>query len=155
MKRGWEGLVGFIRRNVCVPIPQVQSLDELNRMLLTKCRQYAAHQIRGKAASVGVMLTEDKRQMHPLPGYRFERQGRFMPALIGIARGFDTNNYSVPSDCRAREVTVKATPEVVQILYSAASSLSIPGVTKKSKTSIARALPEASGKEGACHLLCS
>ena len=113
-----EGLVGFIRRNVCVPIPQVQSLDELNRMLLTKCRQYAAHQIRGKAASVGVMLTEDKRQMHPLPGYRFETARKIHARVDRYCTvRFDTNNYSVPSDCRAREVTVKATPEVVQILY--------------------------------------
>lgn len=33
-----EGLVGYIRRNVCVPIPRVNSMSELNEQFLQKCK---------------------------------------------------------------------------------------------------------------------
>ena len=44
--------MGYIRRNVCVPIPRTDTLEQLNKMLLDKCRRYLKHQIRGKEADV-------------------------------------------------------------------------------------------------------
>lgn len=49
-----EGLVGFVRRNTLVPVPQVDSLDELNRLFDDKARAYLEHVIDGKKESVGV-----------------------------------------------------------------------------------------------------
>lgn len=37
-------------------------------MLREKCRNYLSHQIRGKEASVGVMLVLEKEKLYPLPG---------------------------------------------------------------------------------------
>ena len=51
--------MGYIRRNVCVPLPRVKSLDELNAKLLAKCTQYLNHQIEGRPDKVCVMLNED------------------------------------------------------------------------------------------------
>ena len=34
-----EGLVGYIRRNVCVPVPKAETMEDLNRMLREKCRK--------------------------------------------------------------------------------------------------------------------
>ncbi|MDD4082567.1 MAG: IS21 family transposase, partial [Sphaerochaetaceae bacterium] len=45
-----EGLVGWARRNILVPIPKVESLDKLNQMLEIRCLNYRSHQIRGKKA---------------------------------------------------------------------------------------------------------
>ena len=67
-----EGLVGYIRRNVCVPIPKTETMDALNRMLLEKCESYLSHQIRGKPASVGEMLVQEQGELFPLPGYPFD-----------------------------------------------------------------------------------
>ncbi len=66
-----EGLVGYIRRNVCVPIPKAETLEQLNEMLLDKCRKYLKHQIRGKEADVGTLLQKDRLHLYPLPGYAF------------------------------------------------------------------------------------
>lgn len=55
-----EGLVGYIRRNVCVPVPRAETMEDLNRMLQEKCRKYLSHQIRGKEANVGAMLAQEK-----------------------------------------------------------------------------------------------
>ena len=65
-----EGLVGYIRRNVCVPVPRAETMEELNRMLQEKCQKYLSHQIRGKEANIGTMLAQEK--LYPLPGYPFD-----------------------------------------------------------------------------------
>ena len=67
-----EGLVGYIRRNVCVPVPKAETMSEMNQILRDKCREYLSHQIRGKEASVGTMLTQEKNKLHPLPVYPFD-----------------------------------------------------------------------------------
>ena len=67
-----EGLVGYIRRNVCVPVPKAESMEDLNRMLQEKCLNYLSHQIRGKESSVGEMLTKERERLYPLPGYPFD-----------------------------------------------------------------------------------
>ena len=64
-----ENLVGYIRRNVCVPLPRVKSLEELNAKLLAKCTQYLNHQIEGRPDKVGVMLEEDRAALQPMPRY--------------------------------------------------------------------------------------
>ena len=115
-KRLVEGLVGYIRRNVCVPVPKAETMEDLNRMLQEKCRKYLAHQIRGKEANVGAMLAQEK--LYPLPGYPFDpckrtssRVDRFCTVRC------DTNNYSVPAAYCGREVSVKAGPETVSVYF--------------------------------------
>lgn len=114
-----EGLVGYIRRNVCVPIPQVDTLEELNQRLLAQCVGYGSHTISGKNATVGVMLAQERAALQPLPAYRFETARRIHTRVNRYCTvRFDTNNYSVPVDYCAREVTVKATPERIFILLA-------------------------------------
>lgn len=113
-----EGLVGYIRRNVCVPVPKVKSLEELNRMLQEKCLNYLSHQIRGKEASVGEMLTREREKLYPLPGYPFDACKRITGRVDRFCTvRFDTNNYSVPAAYCGREVAVKAGPETVSIYF--------------------------------------
>lgn len=113
-----EGLVGYIRRNVCVPVPKVKSLEELNRMLQEKCLNYLSHQIRGKEASVGEMLTREREKLYPLPGYPFDACKRVTGRVDRFCTvRFDTNNYSVPAAYCGREVSVKAGPETVSIYF--------------------------------------
>lgn len=55
-----EGLVGYIRRNICVPMTKVDDLNELNVILKEKCVDYLNHKIRGKSDSVGNCLRKKK-----------------------------------------------------------------------------------------------
>ena len=93
-------------------------MENLNWMLLEKCRKYLAHQIRGKYFSVGEMLTREREKLYPLPGYPFDpckratgRADRFCTVR------FDTNNYSVPAAYCGREVSVKASPKTASIYF--------------------------------------
>ena len=113
-----EGLVGYIRRNVCVPVPKVKSLEELNRMLQEKCLSYLSHQLRGKEATVGEMLTREREKLYPLPGYPFDACKRVTGRVDRFCTvRFDANNYSVPAAYCGREVAVKAGPETVSIYF--------------------------------------
>lgn len=113
-----EGLVGYIRRNVCVPVPKANTMEELNQMLREKCHRYLSHQIRGKEGSVGTMFAREKVQLYPLPGYPFDPCKRASGRVDRFCTvRFDTNNYSVPAAYCGREVAIKAEPETVSIYY--------------------------------------
>ena len=113
-----EGLVGYSRRNTCVPVPRVDTIEELNQMLREKCQKYLSHQIRGKESSVGTMLTQEKAKLYPLPGYPFDPCKRVSGRVDRFCTvRFDTNNYSVPAAYCGREVAIKAGPETVSVYY--------------------------------------
>ncbi len=130
-----EGLVGYSRRNTCVPVPKVESMEELNTLFREKCQKYLSHQIRGKEAKVGSMLAEEQKCLYPLPGYPFDcckrstgRVDRFCTVR------FDSNNYSVPCEFCGREVSVKASPETVSIYLGGACIARHKRCLEKKKT---------------------
>ena len=113
-----KGLVGYIRHNVCVPIPRAETMEDLNRMLQEKCLNYLSHQIRGKESSVGEMLAKEREKLYSLPGYPFDPCKRATGRVDRFCTvRFDTNNYSVPAAYCGREVSVKAGPETVSIYF--------------------------------------
>lgn len=113
-----EGLVGYIRRNVCVPIPRVTSISELNEQFLQKCRSYGNHRIRGKEGTVAQMLVEEQKHLIPLPGYRYDPAKRTHARVSNFCTiRYDSNDYSVPAKYCGREVTVKAGAEKITVFY--------------------------------------
>lgn len=113
-----EGLVGFIRRNVLVPVPRVQTLDLLNEALHAKCLKYRNHLIKGRKLTVGQMVDVEKPRFIPLPEYRFDTS-RSLTSLVdefSVVR-FDTNKYSVPFSFVGKSVTVKGYGNWVKIYY--------------------------------------
>lgn len=111
-----EGLVGWARRNICVPVPKVADIPELNELLLGRCKKYELHKIPGRKATVGTLFEEEKQQLRPLPGYIFET-AKCMNARVNAFSTvkFRTNNYSVPVQYSGRQVGIKGYPEYVEI----------------------------------------
>lgn len=113
-----EGLVGWSRRNILVPLPHADSIHELNQLLLERCRAYLKHTIRGRSASVGSLFTQEAIALMPLPGYRFDAaKSRNVRVDSYSTVRFDTNNYSVPVSYCGREVSVKGYPDQIRIFY--------------------------------------
>ncbi len=113
-----EGLVGYIRRNALVPIPQVETLDELNKLLRDKCEQYLNRTIKGKNASVKELFDKEKQILYPLPKYHFETSKKSITRVNRFATiRFESNNYSVPIKFCAKEVTIKSSPHHIKILH--------------------------------------
>lgn len=113
-----EGLVGFSRRNFCVPLPRVESMAELNKQLEERCRSYLRHEVRGKSASVGTLFQEERVVLFPLPQYQYDVAKRSVSRVTRFSTvRFDTNNYSVPVNFCGKELAIKALPEKVSIFF--------------------------------------
>lgn len=113
-----EGLVGFSRRNFLVPIPKVETLEELNQVLLDRCIRYHSHHIRGKEASVGTMFEQEKQYLRALPVYSFEtaKCNSVRVSPFSTVR-FDSNDYSVPALYCGKTVSVKGYAEKIAVYF--------------------------------------
>ena len=111
-----EGLVGWARRNVLVPVPRVGSLAELNEMLLDRCLKYESHRIERKPDTVGAMYLQEKETLRPLPRFPFETAKCVSVRVnaFSLVR-FRTNSYSVPIKYAGRAVSIKAYPETIEV----------------------------------------
>ncbi|MGG4036554.1 IS21 family transposase, partial [Paenibacillus cisolokensis] len=68
-----EGLVGDSRRNALVPVPHVQSLDELNGLLLAWCERSAQHKkVPYTQETIHEQWFKEKQALHPLPATDYE-----------------------------------------------------------------------------------
>ena len=98
-KGGVEGLVGFVRRNFLVPVPEADSLEELNERLLAHCIAYGGRTIRGKEKPVEALFEEEKTRLLALPATDYENVS---PPLTRRPDKYSTiivekNRYSVPT----------------------------------------------------------
>lgn len=111
-----EGLVGWARRNILVPVPRIDSLEELNALLLQRCLQYRSHKITGKPTSVEEMFAKEQQVLRALPGYEFEtaKCSNIRVSPFATVR-FDTNDYSVPVSYCGSNVSVKGYAEKVDV----------------------------------------
>jgi hypothetical protein len=111
-----EGLVGWSRRNILVPVPRVSDYSELNDRLTERCRAYGDHHIQGKSASAGELFREEQAALRPLPLYPFETAKCTSVRVNAFSTArFDTNNYSVPVEYAGHTVGVKGYAEKVEV----------------------------------------
>ena len=111
-----ENLVGYIRRNVCVPLPHVSSLEELNGKLLEQCVGYLEHRIEGRTANVGELLSADRDALRAMPRYCIDISKKYYPTVGRYSTVIvETNRYSVPCGYRGQNATVKAYPNHIEI----------------------------------------
>ena len=112
-----ETLVGFSRRNFLVPVPQVDTIEQLNRHLEASCRSDLGRTLRGKDKPKGELLQEERAAMLPLPRQPFSahRVETVTANSLSLAR-FDTNDYSVPTKYAHHPVTAIGTIEEVRLV---------------------------------------
>jgi hypothetical protein len=112
-----EGLVGFTRRNFLVPVPRVDSLQELNEELLKRCDRDLDRTLRGKTGSKRDLLAEDRAAMLDLPQQPFDARRITQASADSLSLvKFDTNRYSVPVKHAHRPITIVATVDEVRLL---------------------------------------
>ncbi len=111
-----EGLVRYTRQNFLVPVPQVRDFEELNRYLLTMCRDDLRRRVRGQTRSKEQLLQEEQAAFLGLPFTPFEAC-RIQPGHVNseLLVRFDDNDYSVPMEYAYQEVTVKGDTDQVKI----------------------------------------
>ncbi len=67
-----EGLVGYMRRNLLVPVPSFESFDALNAYLEQRCLERMDAQLRGHTETIGQRMERDLDALLPLPPVAYD-----------------------------------------------------------------------------------
>jgi transposase len=106
-KGGVEGEGGRFRRNHCVPMPEVDSIAELNERLAAADAKDAYRRIGNRAQTVGHDAAFERTLLRPLPGEAFPTWLTLTPRVDRYARvTVRQAQYSVPAKLIGRQVRV-------------------------------------------------
>lgn len=107
-KGGVENAGKEVVRKFFVPYPDVDSFDELNNYLHSKCVRLLEKNTKWE---------EEKTALKPLPNYKFNG-ARYNEAKVNSYSmvQFETNRYSVPTKYVGEKVTLKITVDYVDII---------------------------------------
>jgi transposase len=114
-KGGVENLVGYVRRNFMVPVPNFESFEALNAHLELGCRRRQLETVRGHTETIEARLRQES--FLPLPAIPYEAC-RLQPGKINsqsLVR-FQNNDYSVPTKIGRQKVLVKGYVDRVVII---------------------------------------
>lgn len=110
-KGGVEHGVGYARRNFLVPLPQVESFEELNSYLQQQCLTDDGRQVEGQRCLIGEAWQQERSHLRPLPTYDWPcyqvRQASLTPYSQVIV---ESNRYSVPVEKATETLTVHLHP---------------------------------------------
>src|ERR1700733_40497 len=103
-----EGLVGYARRNFMVPIPRVNTWDEMNAHLEEQCRKRRERRLRGHSETIGERFERDSAALLPLPAAPYEACEKISTRVSSLSLvRYRSNVYSVPTQYGHRQVWVK------------------------------------------------
>ena len=113
-----ESMVRYTRSNYLVPVPVVRDLEELNTLLLERCREDLNRKLRGKSAGKEILLREDQAAFLPLPATEFDacRKDSTISSSLSLVR-FDCNDYSVPVRYAHHPVVMKGYINRVELCH--------------------------------------
>lgn len=113
-----ESLVGWARRNILVPVPRVDSFEELNHLLRERCLAYQKHTIQGRSKTIGDYFEMEKDKLTSLPLRHMEPISQVVAKCNPFSTvRFDTNRYSVPVEYVGKDITVKASVFEIFLWY--------------------------------------
>ncbi len=103
-----EGVVGYARRHFFVPLPRIQSFEELNVLLLARCQKRRERVLRGHKESIGERFERDREALLPLPASPYEACETVATRVTSLSLvRYRVNDYSVPTRYGHRDVVVK------------------------------------------------
>lgn len=106
-KGGVEGQIGWFRRNHLVPVPEVESLAELNAMIDRWDQEDDARRIRSRPRTIGEYFAAEQPLLAPLPEEPFETGRLSTPRVDRYSQiCVRMNRYSVPVRLIGRTVRV-------------------------------------------------
>lgn len=106
-KGGVEGQIGWFRRNHLVPVPEVDTLAELNAMIDRWDQEDDARRIRARPRTIGEYFAAEQPLLAPLPEEPFETGRLSTPRVDRYSQiCVRMNRYSVPVRLIGRTVRV-------------------------------------------------
>jgi hypothetical protein len=115
-KGGVEGEVGRFRRNHCVPMPVVDSIEELNELLEKWDDADDRRRIANRSNSVGADWAFERELLRPLPDEAFDTALILTPRVDRYAQVMvRCNQYSVPARFIGHRLRVKLSASAVTV----------------------------------------
>jgi transposase len=115
-KGGVEGEGGRFRRNHCVPMPVVDSIEELNALLEAADDADDKRRIANRINSIGHDWAFEKMLLRPLPGEPFDTALTVTPRVDRYAQVVvRCNQYSVPARFIGHRLRVKLSASAVTV----------------------------------------
>jgi transposase len=115
-KGGVEGEGGRFRRNHCVPMPVIDSIDELNALLAAADEADDHRRIANRANSVGQDWQVEKAMLRSLPSEPFDTTLTLTPRVDRYAQVMvRCNQYSVPARFIGHRLRVKLSASAVTV----------------------------------------
>lgn len=122
-----ENMIKFAERNLFTPVPEVNSLAELNALLRERCLAYQNRTQARRTETVGERLEAELPHLMPLPQHP-PQPCSLVPVKADKSAlvQFETNRYSVPCEHAHRNLWLKvfvdrveiSTPETVIAMHS-------------------------------------
>jgi transposase len=115
-----ENLVGYARRNYLVPLPEVDSFQELNALLRQRCMAETKRCLRGETKTIGELWDKDRPHLLKVPECPFPccRTVPVRPNRLSMVT-FQTNRYSVPVEHASKPLLLRAYVDRVEITNGA------------------------------------
>jgi hypothetical protein len=100
--------VGYVRRNLFVPLPAFQSFEALNAYLDAQCRKRLGRQVKGHTQTIGERLEQERQSLLQLPQIPYDASDKEARRVNSrsLVR-YQGNDYSVPVAYGHREVLVR------------------------------------------------
>lgn len=118
-KGGVEGEVGRFRRRHMVPVPEVESIGELNELLHAACVKDLGRQITGRGELIRDALARERPLLKSVPEFAFITSdvvdARVDSKSMVCVR---QNHYSVPSPLIGQRVQVRVHARMVEVYSS-------------------------------------
>lgn len=104
-----ENLVGYARRNFCVPVPRINSIEEFNKKLWNDCLKYReSHKVESRQQPVYAQYQQELKHLRAIPLYRYDTSKTAIAKVDDYSTvKFEKNYYSVPTKYIRQDVTVK------------------------------------------------
>ena len=117
-KGGVEGVIGYVRRNFLVPVPVVESFEELNEYLLRASLRHGNHRTHCRTENIDSLFEREKEYLIPLPTVPLANIALFETKVNKYATVIvDKNHYSVPVSYVRLKVRVELSIDRVDIFY--------------------------------------
>ncbi len=112
-----ENKVGFLRRNLLVPVPEIKDMNEFNKELLEKCWQDMNRIHYKKNKPISDLFKEDLMALKKLPDKAFEvfKLKKAKADKYGKVK-YEKKLYSTAPAFAQREVWIKASANDIEIL---------------------------------------
>jgi transposase len=111
-----ENMIKFAERNLFTPVPQVNSLAELNVLLKERCVAYQGRTQARQSETVGERLNQELPHLLPLPAH-LPQPCSLVPVKADKSAlvQFETNRYSVPCEYAYQQLWLKVFVDKIEI----------------------------------------